>query len=211
MDNDFPARLKHLRSKMGLSQLQLSVASGISQKQISDYEVGRNKPRKSSLLKILSALDIDEDEFFNTKIIETVLSADEIDFPVLSDLSYMYNPALREGKKREKLSKTTLNYLGIDANDVIVTRCQGDSMSPTINSNDFIFIHLKENRINDGKIYIVEHGGIYRCKRLFNMAGGVRIVSDNKPEYPEERYGAEDIEDQSFHIVGRVFYRKGVL
>lgn len=60
MKDSFGARLKFFRSKAGLSQQQLADASGLSRKQISDYEVKLDVlPRLQNLFKISQALGID--------------------------------------------------------------------------------------------------------------------------------------------------------
>jgi transcriptional regulator with XRE-family HTH domain len=41
---DFPARLRALRQRAGMTQIQLEAATGIAQPTISDYESGRMMP-----------------------------------------------------------------------------------------------------------------------------------------------------------------------
>ena len=79
-------------------------------------------------------------------------------------------------------------------------------MKPTINDGDLIYVDENRTQIKDGRIFAIEHGGIYRCKRLYRLPnGGVRIVSDNKEEYPEEILSEEDISNQGFKILGWVW------
>ncbi len=54
----FAALLKHWRSRQGLSQLDLSLASGVSSKHISFLETGRTGPSKEMVAILCETLDI---------------------------------------------------------------------------------------------------------------------------------------------------------
>ena len=60
--------------------------------------------------------------------------------------------------------------------------------------------------IKDGKIFAICLGGLFYCKRLYNLPlGGVRIVSDNSVEFPEIQLSAQEIIDQQLEIIGWVW------
>lgn len=46
----FKERLKELRSAAGLSQMQLSVATGLSQSAIAKWELGKTEPTASAII-----------------------------------------------------------------------------------------------------------------------------------------------------------------
>ncbi|MDE5721975.1 MAG: helix-turn-helix domain-containing protein [Clostridia bacterium] len=48
----FSERLKELRSEKGISQMELSKLTGISQSSIGRWELGRSEPTASSLIKL---------------------------------------------------------------------------------------------------------------------------------------------------------------
>ena len=56
--SDFAAALRYWRAKRGISQLRLSVDSGISQRHLSFLETGRAQPGKDLILKLGLVLDI---------------------------------------------------------------------------------------------------------------------------------------------------------
>ncbi|MEH6438047.1 helix-turn-helix domain-containing protein [Massilia sp. DD77] len=56
--SDFAAALRYWRGKRGISQLRLSVDSGISQRHLSFLETGRAQPGKDLILKLGLVLDI---------------------------------------------------------------------------------------------------------------------------------------------------------
>ena len=79
-------------------------------------------------------------------------------------------------------------------------------MSPTIKDGDTIHIDLGRKNIKDGKIFAICFGGLFYCKRLYNLPlGGVRIVSDNSTEFPEMHLNAQEIIDQQLEIIGWVW------
>lgn len=57
-DNAFGALLKHWRSQRNFSQLDLSMASDVSQRHISFLESGRANPSRDMVLKLAAVLDI---------------------------------------------------------------------------------------------------------------------------------------------------------
>lgn len=58
-DDSFGFRLKYYRSGLNITQDELSKLSGVSRKQISDFEIGlQNRPRLSTVHKLANALGI---------------------------------------------------------------------------------------------------------------------------------------------------------
>jgi len=58
----FPSRLVRLRADAGMTQKDLSLASGISVPQIGRYEMGTSAPRMTALVKLANALRVDVSE-----------------------------------------------------------------------------------------------------------------------------------------------------
>jgi transcriptional regulator with XRE-family HTH domain len=54
----FPSRLVWWRKRRGLSQLQLALAAGCSQRHVSFLELGRTKPSREMVLRLSTALDV---------------------------------------------------------------------------------------------------------------------------------------------------------
>ncbi len=75
-------RLKEMRIKHGLTQPDLSRATGISKATISNYELGRSTPDMRSLALLMDALDVDanyimQDEIAEYTKIKTGMTSDE--------------------------------------------------------------------------------------------------------------------------------------
>jgi phage repressor protein C with HTH and peptisase S24 domain len=109
-------------------------------------------------------------------------------------------------KSYTRVSRKLLDQLGIYRDKTFCAPTEDDSMKPTINDGDIVYVDENRNFIKDGKIFAIEHGDLFRCKRLYKTAeGGVRIVSDNKEEYPEEVLTKQQIQDQKFRVIGWVW------
>lgn len=114
-----------------------------------------------------------------------------------------FGEVLEKDAKSLVISKKPLQERNINPRDCIALPATGDSMYPTIKDKDTVYVDLARNTIKDGKIFAICHGGLFKFKRLYQLPlGGVRIVSDNAAEFPEERLSAQEIIDQQFEIIG---------
>ena len=86
-------RLKEMRIKRGLTQPDLSRATGISKATISNYELGRSTPDMRSLALLMDALDVDanyimQDEIAEYTKIKTGMTSDEALLQTYRSLDY---------------------------------------------------------------------------------------------------------------------------
>lgn len=110
-------------------------------------------------------------------------------------------------KRRLRLSRATIDRIGSHKDKVFATLAEGDSMSPTINDKDTIWIDQSKESIKDGKIFAFEYGGLYMCKRLYRLPNnGLKVVSDNAVDYPEWEISGGDREKNGFTLIGWVFH-----
>lgn len=141
----------------------------------------------------------------------TPLDGDEVELTFYKKLAFACgHGAEGEAQANEwrklRFSRITLERLGIYKDKAFAATAQDDSMMPTICDGDTIFVDEGRNYIKDGRIFAIEHGGLFYCKRLYNLPnGGVRIVSDNADEFPEYSLSRDDIEKDGFRVIGWVF------
>ncbi len=150
-----------------------------------------------------------------TKVLEwdsdTPVDNDEVEIPFYKEVlvscgSGSLAEMVGNETRKLRLSKATLRQYGVDVSNAYALTAFGDSMSPVINSGATVYVDVGRTNIIDGKIYAISHGGLFKFKYLYRMPkGGVRIVSANKDEYPEEILTAEDIMDQEFCVVAYAF------
>lgn len=82
-----------------------------------------------------------------------------------------------------------------------VITASNDSMIPTINPNDLLFVDTSVKEYVGASIYILVHGGELVCKRI-SLRGKDLIVSSDNQFYPPWNWTTEKPEDT--FIVGRV-------
>lgn len=157
----------------------------------------------------------DKDETEVTKVLEwdssTPVDDDEVEIPYYKEFlvscgSGSIAEIISNETRKLRLSKATLRQYSVDPSNAYALTAFGDSMTPIINNGATVYVDVGRTNIIDGKIYAINHGGLFKFKYLYRMPkGGVRIVSANKEEYPEEVLTAEDIMEQDFCVVAYAF------
>lgn len=91
-------------------------------------------------------------------------------------------------------------YTRAKADQLVFAEGVGDSMAPTITSNDLMLIDQSDNTLRMGdQIWAISFGGVGMIKRLRPRPdGSIAILSDN-PNVPEDRA----VDDELF-LIGRV-------
>ena len=231
-NNTVGNRIRTLRRNKKLSQPELAKLAQVGQSTISDLENDKKSTSAKNLAAIAKVLStssnylltgkepsIDEinAEFNNAKYLDSFLYAKEslglfnedmIEVKYFKDVPFScggggFGEALETEENRISVSKQALLQRGIVRENCIALPAIGDSMSPTIKDGDVVYVDLGRCTIKDGRIFAVCHGGLFKFKRLYQLPlGGIRVVSDNNIEYPEERLSAQDIIDQKFEVIG---------
>lgn len=74
MRDSFGFRLKKFRTMLDLTQQQLADISGVSRKQISDFEMDiQTNPRKQTISKLAKALNIESEKLISDKPLDDIL------------------------------------------------------------------------------------------------------------------------------------------
>ena len=224
----FAQRLKYARKNVGLTQSTVANTVGIKQPTYQALESGK-VVKTSYLLQIAQALKVNahwlatgEGEMnYCTDITKmhgyqeveqwddnTPLDDDEIPIPFYKELAFAcghgaVNPDIHSEHRNLRMGKHTLTNLNIDKNNAFAATAKDDSMSPYIQDGDTICIDKGRTQIKDGRIFAIRHGELFLCKRLYRLPdGGVRIVSDNQAEYPEQIVRKSEIEQGDFEVIG---------
>ena len=222
------SNIDYLLEKHKTNPNELSEKHGIPQSTIFRIQNGLTEnPRQSTLKAISEWSGVDVGDLLTkdlrvlglipnlTRIDEwdsnTPLDEDEVEIPFFKDFSFAcgsgsISEAMANETRKLRMAKSTLRNLTVEKNNAIAATASGDSMSPTIKDGDTIYVDLGRKTIKDGKIFAVCIGGLFYCKRLYNLPfGGVRIVSDNSDEFPEIQLTADQIKEQDFQITGWVW------
>lgn len=215
-------RIAQRMKELGLQHKDLVAATGASKGTVTNWISGVNNPTGSRLVQLAQALKTTSSwlltgnstpEFAQVEPWDsnTPLDDDEVEIPFFKDFSFAcgggsISEAIANETRKLRMSKATLRNLSITKENAVAATAMGDSMSPTIKDGDTIHLDLGRKNIKDGKIFAICIGGLFYCKRLYNLPlGGVRIVSDNSTEFPEFHLSEQDIVDQQFEIIGWVW------
>lgn len=215
-------RIIQRMTDLKLKQVDLMEATGATKGAVSKWVSGTNVPRSEFMPALAQALRVSESwlltgnstpEFTQVEPWDssTPLDDDEVEIPFFKDFSFAcgsgsISEAIANETRKLRMSKATLRNLSITKENAIAATAMGDSMSPTIKDGDTIHVDLGRKNIKDGKIFAICLGGLFYCKRLYNLPlGGVRIVSDNSAEFPEIQLNAQEVIDQQLEIIGWVW------
>lgn len=215
-------RIAQRMKELSLQHKDLVAATGASKGTVTNWINGVNNPTGKRLVQLAQVLKTTSSwlltgnstpEFTQVEPWDsnTPLDDDEIEIPFFKDFSFAcgggsIGEAIANETRKLRMSKATLRNLSITKENAVAATAIGDSMSPTIKDGDTIHIDLGRKNIKDGKIFAICLGGLFYCKRLYNLPlGGVRIVSDNSTEFPEMHLNAQEIIDQQLEIIGWVW------
>ncbi|SUA58254.1 S24 family peptidase [Oligella urethralis] len=106
--------------------------------------------------------------------------------------------------KLDVLEDWAISALGRNAQDRIkIINNIGDSMAPTIQDGDILFVDVKTTTFEAEGIYVINFNDVLLTKRLIAQADGrLAIVSDNSSVYATQYISARDSQD--LNICGRV-------
>lgn len=225
-------RLRNARKQANLTQKELAKAADVSQTTISDLERGRNAG-SSELPKIAAALRVSVEQLSGISIPasrmvsvtpslpadaipveewdnDTPLDDDEVAIPFFKDFELAcgngnFTEALSNETRKLRFSKLTLRRALIQPESVFACTASGNSMQPVINPGATVFVNRGMTSIQDGKIYAVDHGGVFRFKYIHRLPmGGLKLSSANS-DYVDEVLSAEDVQTQNLVIIGQAF------
>lgn len=215
-------RIIQRMTDLKLRQVDLIEATGATKGAVSKWVSGTNIPKSEYMPALALVLKTSENwlltgnstpEFTQVEPWDsnTPLEDDEVEIPFFKDFSFAcgsgsISEAIANETRKLRMSKATLRNLSITKENAVAATAVGDSMNPTIKDGDTIHVDLGRKTVKDGKIFAICIGGLFYCKRLYNLPlGGIRIVSDNAIEFPEMHLSAQETVDQQFEVIGWVW------
>lgn len=198
--NLFSKRLAEARTFAGLKQKELAELAGITPALISRYESGKASPRAETRKKLAEILNVNLGYFLE----DTSYNQDEVLVSFISPIDGSIKNELYSIRS-EILTRTQSK-----PSDLLCFRIIGSQMSPVINKEDVVLVNKKHKILEDGHIFLIQISRSIMVRRLYKTVdNGVRVVSDNKLEYPEILIKPEDLQTCDFKIMGKVIWRSG--
>ena len=208
-----------------MSQPDLAKRAKVGQSTISDLENDKKSTSAINMEAIAQVLGTSSSYLLTGKqesksaidqIVEHVNNKDEVLYQINNLVKIRYYPnlpiscgsgafgeVLDQDYEELTINSNSLKDRHIHQKYCVAFPASGDSMLPTIKDKDTVYVDLERTTVRDGKVFAICHGGLFKFKRLYNLPlGGIRIVSDNAAEFPEERLTAQEIIDQQFEIIG---------
>lgn len=192
-------RIKALRNKKGIKQIELAAEVNVSQAALSGYETGKYEADLETYKRIASYFGVSLGYLLGDDSPDDKRE-DYIRIPVLGRVAAgIPIDAIEEIIDYEDISVEMATggaeYFGL--------QIKGDSMEPKISNGDIVIVR-KQPDVESGEIAVVlVNGDDATVKRVKKSAAGITLIANN-PVYDPMFYSNEDIEKMPVAILGRV-------
>lgn len=85
---------------------------------------------------------------------------------------------------------------------VVILRVRGDSMSPTMEDNDLVFLDTSVHAVDQPGIYVLRRENDLFVKRVLRRADGSVVLKADNPRYPEDQLAPDKLGE--LQVLGRV-------
>jgi len=209
-------RLTALMSEKGLSQAELARMIGVKQPSIFKILSGQTLNPKN-ILEIATALNVDPhwlktgegDPDPSYRIVEVsepqnpnTVRIDILDVEASAGNGAYLSPT-EQGLLSQEFDLTFFRqqFGRADAKHLKLITVKGDSMAPTLESGDLLYVDISENYFAADGLYVFTFDGQTFIKRLQKVGKEMLVISDN-PTYKEWTF----TQDDDVFIHGRVIF-----
>lgn len=198
-------KLLTLRDKLKLNLNQLAKKLGINVKILLNVNSGRDLPAhvQYKILKIFG-YDFDAERFIYPDKDNLITISFERSSASAGSGIMLDDSPLIDNMTFDKNYLTSILPPNTNFDDIICITASGDSMKPTINDGDILFID-KSKRDNPNGIYVIIVNGELRVKRILKKLDGTLIIQSDNPLYPQETYEPEK-SNFTITIKGKVIF-----
>lgn len=218
-------RLREALDESGLTKKQLADACGCAPSNVTAWLNGKAKSiRSDTLNKVASILGVSALWLANGSgskrsasvgVVERDFNDEE--FVMIPEFKIRFAAGAGSEPTPEELSESTKACYrrdwfikrGLNPDDCIRFRVDGDSMEPLLRDGDCVMVHRRVEKIISGKIYAFSYKDDMRIKYLSTKINGDVIVKSENSEFEDEIIRAE--EREYLHIIGVVIERSGDL
>jgi phage repressor protein C with HTH and peptisase S24 domain len=207
--------LKEIRQRLGLSQAKAAERIGVSQQHYQRLENGY--PIKLNLIeKISQVFGVDKASLLPAHFIGVAEAANQVEnaIPKFREdevIIEMIDATACCGDGVDNLPEKVCGHwhlptaefktiTSVNPSNIKMLRVQGDSMQPTINEGDWVWVDISNNFISSDGMYLIKmHTGL-AVKRLQSGLSNIVIKSDNA-SYSDITADVGEVQ-----IVGKVVY-----
>ena len=209
-------RLTSLMNEKGISQAELARLIGIKQPSVFKILNGETRNPKK-ILEIATALNVDPhwlktgegDPDPSYRIVEVsepqnpnTVRIDILDMEASAGNGAYLSPT-EQGLLSQEFDLTFFRqqFGRADAKHLKLITVKGDSMAPTLESGDLLYVDISENYFAADGLYVFTFDGQTFIKRLQKVGKEMLVISDN-PTYKEWTF----TQDDDVFIHGRVIF-----
>ena len=209
-------RLTSLMNEKGISQAELARLIGIKQPSVFKILSGETRNPKN-ILEIAAALNVDPhwlktgegDPDPSYRIVEVsepqnpnTVRIDILDVEASAGNGAYLSPT-EQGLLSQEFDLTFFRqqFGRADAKHLKLITVKGDSMAPTLESGDLLYVDISENYFAADGLYVFTFDGQTFIKRLQKVGKEMLVISDN-PTYKEWTF----TQDDDVFIHGRVVF-----
>lgn len=204
----FPERLKEAvgnDSVRGFAQ-----KCGLSESGLRKYLSGETFPPLDKLILIAEAANRSFSWLCSGEVEQPLARKDESEFALIPGYSVQVSAghgAINQDELKPSrylaFRRKWLKFRGFNEGDLALVWAKGDSMEPTIHSNDTLVVHTGRIKPQDGHIYIFRDEDQLFVKRYQSIIGAWRLISDNSIYTPLD---IPKSEQHNFQVVGQVVH-----
>lgn len=207
---DFSDRLNGVLAEKNVSVTDLATISGVSYEMARRYTLGTAKPRDEKMLKIADQLSVSPafldygiDASGNSQNAKNTVTLRQLEVFASAGNGYVNQefPAIisaieiPQDKIYELFGRSSLD-------GVKLINVDGDSMMPTLNPRDLLFIDTRIDHFNGDGIYIFNFEESTFVKRLQKVKGRKLCVLSDNDKYPA--FEIEPHEMSDLYIFGKL-------
>ncbi|MGX2969232.1 XRE family transcriptional regulator [Ursidibacter sp. B-7004-1] len=212
-------RLQFVMSEKGITQQKLADLIGITQQSVNKIVKGDTLNPKN-IVEIANALGVDVQWLRSgdgivpdfAKLSEKTTAYEEesnvISIPLLDIYASAGNGAYQSSDLVDVITEIHYNpqqfqrlFTGINHEHIQLINVKGDSMEPTLNSGDLLFVNIRIQHFDGDGVYVFNYDGTLFIKRLQKTGNKLTVISDN-PTYEKWHITAE--EEPFLTIYGKV-------
>lgn len=188
MDN-LGQKIKTLREARGLNVSKFANALGVSHVSVLNWEKGETQNMKlESLIALSKFFSLSLDDLIYGDVSEsnaqepTSTTFDVLDIRAACGnglINSEYPEVIKRLVMPIEKAQEIIGNMNQSGNIKVIIAAK-DSMVPTINPNDLLFIDISVQQFIGEAVYILLHGGELLCKRLSLIGKNLTVISDNK-------------------------------
>lgn len=204
----FLERINYAFDNIPMNQTKFAAEVGIAQSTFSSFLKGKNKTC-DKLDIIAEKLGVDYQWLITGVSNELGSTISLVNIELLENFcDYVNTRTLTTIKAPESSVQLDIRSLvnrQINFYDARYIPMSDTGMSPIIKKDASVFFDKSKTYIEDGKSYVIAHGGMIQVRQLFNAAlASIKIQATN-PDFENIVLDIDQQREQLFEIIGQVF------